>query len=263
MLIIQKQSFKTLFQFSPIWYTMKDKGLFLFLICFAFSLHTICAQDSTEYKPAKISKADFEGLGNVTDTSASAIILADIGRRTFEKNEAGDYDIVFKRFTRIKIVNKNGLHTGEFAFRLSTLVPYHNIMLKLPKEGLIFLEGTTYNLVNGNIQEVKLDQSAIISQPEGKNSVIIKFAMPSLSAGSIFDVEYSSRCSDIIHNLDWSFQHQYPCLWSEYNLTLPDVYGYSVQYQGDSSFFIHTVKAKTELESSIIIYSLFISSPFI
>ena len=52
---------------------------------------------------------------------------------------------MFKRFTRVKIVNKNGLDAGEFTLRLSTLVPYHNIMIRLPDEGLIRLTGTTYN----------------------------------------------------------------------------------------------------------------------
>ena len=41
-------------------------------------------------------------------------------------------------------------------------------MMKLPDEGLVKLEGTTYNLVNGSIQEVKLDQANVISQQEGK-----------------------------------------------------------------------------------------------
>ena len=115
-------------------------------------------------------------------------------------------------------------------------------MMKLPKEGLISLEGTTYNRVKWSIQEVKLDMANVISQQEGKNWVTVKFAMPALREGSIFDVEYGSRCSFVIHNLDWSFQHKYPCLWSEYDLTLPDAYLYTIKYQGDSSFFIHTVE---------------------
>jgi Domain of Unknown Function with PDB structure (DUF3858) len=222
---------------------MKNKSLFLLQFCFCIYLHTAHAQDLTDLKPGKITMSDFDIQDNTPDSGASAIILSDIGKRTFEKNETGDYDILFKRFTRVKIVNHNGLNAGEFTLRLSTLVPYHNIIIRLPTEGLISLEGTTYNRVNGSIQSVKLDQANVISQPEGKNWVTVKFAMPALREGSIFDVEYSSRCTFIIHNLDWSFQHKYPCLWSEYDLSLPDAYLYSVKYQGDSSFFIHTVEA--------------------
>jgi hypothetical protein len=222
---------------------MKNKILFLLPFCLFIYLHIVRAQES-DFNPGKITMADFDVRGNASDSAADAIILSDIGKRTFEKNEAGDYDIVFRRFTRIKIVTKNGLDAGQFALRLSTLVPYHNIIIRLPDEGLIRLKGTTYNRSNGSIQAVNLDLASVISQPEGKNWVTVKFAMPALREGSIFDVEYSSRCSYIIHNLDWSFQHKYPCLWSEYDLRLPDAYLYSIKYQGDSSFFIHTVNAE-------------------
>ncbi len=66
--------------------------------------------------------------------------------------------------------------------------------------------------------------------------------MPALSVGSIFDFGYVSRCSFRNHDLSWSFQYKYPCLWSEYDLTLPDADMYSIKYQGDSSFFINTVE---------------------
>ena len=66
--------------------------------------------------------------------------------------------------------------------------------------------------------------------------------MPALKEGSIFDVAYISRCSFRNHDLTWSFQHKYPCLWSEYDLTLPYADLYSIKYQGDSSFFIQTME---------------------
>lgn len=221
---------------------MKDKILFLITFCLCIYLHTAHAQDSSDFMPGKVTTADFDIQGNPSDSGANAIILSDIGKRTFEKNEAGDEDILFKRFIRVRIVNKNGLDAGSFTLHLSTLVTYHSFMVKLPDEGLVKLEGTTYNRVNGSIQEVKLDQANVISQPEGKNWETVKFTMPALKEGSIFDVAYASRCSFRNHDLTWSFQHKYPCLRSEYDLTLPDADLYSVKYQGDSSFFIQTME---------------------
>src|SRR6201995_4501925 len=172
---------------------MKNKTLFLLQICLFIYLHNALAQDLADSKPGKINLTDFDIPGNASDTGSNAIILSDIGKRTFEKNEAGDYDIIFKRFTRVKIINKNGLDAGQFTLRLSTLVPYHNIMIRLPDEGLIRLTGTTYNRNGSTIQEVNLDQASVIYHQEGKNWITVKFAMPALREGSIFDVEYSSR----------------------------------------------------------------------
>jgi hypothetical protein len=221
---------------------MKIKSLLLITFCLCIYLHTAFAQDSTDFEPGKITMADFDIRGNTSDTGANAIVLFDIGKRTFERNEGGDDDILFKRLMRTKIVNKNGLGAGQFTLYLSTLVPYHNIMIKLPQEGLVSLEGRTYNRVNGAIKEVKLDRASVISQPEGKNWVVVKFAMPALKEGSIFDIEYSCRYSYLIHDLSWSFQNRYPCLWSQYDLVLPDAHLYSIKYQGDSSFFKQTIE---------------------
>jgi hypothetical protein len=222
---------------------MKNKCLFLLPFCLFIYLHITYAQDSTDFQPGKITLADFDNLGNASDSGANAIVLFDIGRRTFERNEGGDDDILLKRFIRIKVVNKNALDAGQFTLYLSTLVPYHNIMIKLPEEGLVSLEGRTYNRVNGVIQEVKLDRASVIIQQQGKNWATVKFAMPALKEGSIFDVMYSCRYSYIVHDLSWSFQHKYPCLWSQYDLMLPNANLYSIKYQGDSSFFKQTVKS--------------------
>ena len=88
----------------------------------------------------------------------------------------------------------------------------------------------------------KLDHGNVISLPEGKNWATVIFAMPALKEGSIYDVEYSCRYSYIIHDLSWSFQYKYPCLWSQYDLILPNANLYSIKYQGDSSFFKQTVE---------------------
>ncbi|HET7003178.1 MAG TPA: DUF3858 domain-containing protein [Puia sp.] len=221
---------------------MRNKTLFFLPIYFLLYLEAAHTQDLTDLRQAKITLADFDVQDNQSDSGTGAIILSDIGKRTFEKNEAGDEDIVLKRFIRVRILNKNGLDAGTVALHLNTQTPYRNLLMKLPDEGLVTVEGTTYNKINGTIEEVRLDQASVISQQEGKNWVTVKFAMPALREGSIFDVGYVSRCSFRNHDLSWSFQYKYPCLWSEYDLTLPDADMYSIKYQGDSSFFIHTVE---------------------
>ncbi len=148
---------------------MRNKTLFFLPICFLLYLHVAHAQDLTDLKPAKITLTDFDVQGNKSDSGTGAIILSDIGKRTFEKNEAGDEDIVLKRFIRIQIVNKNGLDAGNVTLHLNTQAQYHNLLMKLPDEGLVKLEGTTYNKINESIREVRLDQANVISQQEGKN----------------------------------------------------------------------------------------------
>src|ERR1700755_2846642 len=146
---------------------MRNTRLFFLSICFLHHLHAARSQDLTDLRPVKITLADFDVQANKSDSGTGAIILSDVGKRTFEKNEAGDEDIVLKRFIRIQIVNKNGLDAGNVTLHLNTQALYHNLLMKLPDEGLVKLEGTTYNKINGSIQEVRLDQTNVISQQEG------------------------------------------------------------------------------------------------
>ena len=147
---------------------MKIKDLFLITFSLCIYLHKSFAQETADFVPEKIKISDFDIRGNASDSGADAIILYDIGNRIFEKNELGDYDILFKRITRIKIINKRGLDAGQFVLRLNTLVLERSILIKLPEEGLVSLDGTTYNRENGVIHEVKLDRASVISQTEGK-----------------------------------------------------------------------------------------------
>ncbi len=229
---------------------MRNKHLFLLVFCCFLSVRLIYAQEHSDFQFGKITPADFNVTANNFDSGASAIYLADIGTVSFEKNEAGDYDIISKRFSRVKILNKDGFHAGEFTLYLNMYVPYNHVFLKLPKPGLIGLKASTFNIEKGIMNEVKLDPASVISEKEGGNGMIVKFALPSLKEGSVFEIEYSFRSSFDIHNINgskilqdfnWDFQNAYPCLWSEYDLTMPDASLYTIKYQGDSSFYINQV----------------------
>ncbi len=180
---------------------MRNKHLFLLGFCCFLSVHLIYAQEHADFQFGKITLADFNLTTNKFDSSASAIYLADIGTVSFEKNEAGDYDIISKRFSRVKILNKDGFHAGEFTLYLNMYVPYNHIFLKLPKPGLIELKASTFNIEKGILNEVKLDPASVLSEKGWENWMIVKFALPALKEGSVFEIEYSIRSSFNIQNL--------------------------------------------------------------
>jgi transglutaminase-like putative cysteine protease len=231
---------------------MKNTTLVLFLFCCFISIQSGKAQDQSGCIFGKITPADFNVPVDKSDSGAGAIILADVGKVVFEENEAGDFNIVLKRFSRVKIMSNNGFDAGKYVLHLNTLVPYRSIILKLPKPGLLDIKGITFNLENGVIKEEKLDPDYVYNEKEGKVWSTVKFAMPALKAGSVFDIEYTIRSAFTSQYSSWDFQKPYPCLWSEYDLTLPDAYLYTIKYQGDSSFHIHSVD--TVLRTSNDVY---------
>ena len=184
---------------------------------------TISAQEKSPVKFGKISPADFI-INQPYDTGASAIVIADIGSSAFEGNMKGWFSLVYKRTTRIKILNKNGFEAASEQIGLYSEGG--------GEENLDDIKGYTYNLENGKVIETKLDAASIFKDKLNKNYVLRKFTLPAVKEGSIIEYSYTIK-SDYIRNLrSWYFQSEYPCLYSSYEVGIPEFFNYVTIGQG-------------------------------
>ncbi len=184
-------------------------------------------------KFGKITQADFDLSKQKFDTSADAVIIAEVGSTSFEGNAKSSMTMIYTMFRRVKILNRNGFDIASYAIRL-----YHNN--EGDEEKLSDLKASTFNLENGAVVETKLDEKAVFSEHYDKHNDIKKFTIPALQVGSIYDVTYTIK-SDFYFNLrSWDFQGEYPRLWSEYVITVPPVFQYMTKIQGDGHFDINT-----------------------
>ncbi len=198
--------------------------LVFFKIFFLISLF-IYGQDRSPVKFGKISAEDFKKVYTI-DSSASAVIIADIGSSEITGNLKGWFSIQFKHFKRVHMLNKS-------AFELA------NVAIPLYFEGdneeeLRNLKAHTYNLENGKITEAKLDVKVSVYRSNlSKNHVVKKFTFPAVKEGSIIEYEYTVY-SDFIFNLQpWEFQSDYPALWSEYEVSIPEFFYYVFLQKGN------------------------------
>ena len=195
--------------------------------------HYIFSQEKT-LKLGKVSASDFIlASSSVIDSSTQAVILADIGSTNFKGNAKGWVSYVYTRKTRIRILSKNALDIANV-----------EIDLRQRENGdepdkLSDLSAVTYNLENGKVIESVLDKKDVFTEKVSKRHFKKKFALPAVKEGSI--VEYSYKITSFFFNLmpDWSFQDsRFPCLWSEYKVTIPSLLGYKVARQGYNTFYI-------------------------
>src|SRR5258708_8826990 len=190
------------------------------------------AQEKSKKQTATPAPADFEvPASSIIDSNTSAIILSDIGSIHFIGNDKNGLSHVFKRHTRIKILNKK-------AFDLATVkIPINT--QDFVAEKLDNLSASTYNLENGKVVETRLDKKEIFQEREDKNHIEAKFTMPAVKEGAIIQYTYTIT-SDYVFILPvWEFQSmEYPCLWSEYEVTIPQVYFYVTVKQGVHDFTI-------------------------
>jgi hypothetical protein len=209
----------------------RTSGMFLCLLLLQMYLP---AQDKTGIKFGKIAVEDFDLSKYTYDSGASAVIIADIGNTSFVGNNKDNFTLVFKRFKRVKILNKNGFDIAK-----EEIGVYHD---GTDEEELANLKAVTYNIENGKIVETKLDESAIFVDKIDKNRSVKKFTFPAVKEGSIIELEYTIKSDFYIHLRPWSFQGEYPCLWSEYEVSVPKFFNYVSLTRGDQSYYIKTAK---------------------
>jgi hypothetical protein len=218
---------------------MKNKKFCLIVLYAIVGILSLQAQSKTDFKFGKVTMADFNQSAEKFDSGANAVIIADIGSTKFEGNNKGTFTLIFTRFLRVKIVNKNGFDVGSHQIFL-----YHNGEGDVEK--LYALKGSTFNLENGVITEMKLDEKSVFSEKYSKNYDSKKFSLPALKEGSVFDLEYTIKSDFDTELRPWNFQGEYPRLWSEYSVSIPSAYHYMMRMKGERDFFIDTTVEKNE-----------------
>jgi Transglutaminase-like superfamily. len=207
--------------------------LFTGSLCMAFFLLSFAitfAQEKSPVKFGKISNEDFDLSKYKFDTSVSAVVISDIGSSKFEGNTNGGFTLVFKRQKRIKILNKNGFEAANIEIRLYT--DGRN------EESLDNLKAYTYNLENGNITKSELQSNSIFKDKLSANQLNKKFTFPAVKEGSIIEYSYTVNSIFFFNLQPWIFQDNYPCLWSEYQVSLPDFFAYVTIGQGYQPYYI-------------------------
>ena len=192
------------------------------------------AQDKLNIKFGKISPADFDLSKYKYDSGAAAVIMADIGNTEFIGNTKGDMTLVFKEYKRIKLLRKEGFDLAK-----EEILVYRD---GESEERMSDLRAVTYNLENGQVVQTKMDEKSIFTDKLNRYYSKKKFTLPAVKEGSIIEIEYTIK-SDFYGNLrSWNFQGSYPCLWSDYQVSIPSFFHYVKLTQGDQNFFINTAR---------------------
>jgi len=214
-----------------IFFTTSRNFLFLLLLlCLTTSLNLQAQNEKPKF--GKVSMADLKMIRYDKDTSAEAVILSDIGSSYFDYNKDNDdFDLIYERFLRIKIITKNGYSWGNQEIWL-----YHNDQLE---EKVTSLKACTYNLFDKKIVETKIDNGSVFDEKADINWTIRKFTLPAIKEGSIIDIYYSIKSPFFFNLQPWGFQNVIPEKYSEYEVRIPEYFNYKKMVTGYYPFFIN------------------------
>ncbi len=141
------------------------------------------------------------------DTSAQAVVLYEKGI-TFVYKDRLEYKI--DRI--VKILSKDAI--PDFG-TITISKGQHTAVNKII--------GETYNLENGAVVKQTIERADILKDKITEDVNLSKYNLPSVKAGSIIHYSYVVNSpSSLIFLPEWTFQDNYPVLYSEYELTIPN-----------------------------------------
>ena len=195
----------------------------------------IFAQDKIEKIPVKFGRVnpeDFSVTANTLDSAAGALVVADYGTSSFEGDTRGWFSLEFKHSKRIRILKRSGFDAATISIPLYVS---GNVNEKIQS-----LRAITYNLEDGKVVETKLEDKSIFTDKVNKHLVVKKFTFPALKEGSIVEFTYTQTSPFLFNLQPWEFQGGYPCLWSEYQVDMPNFFQYVTMGHGYLPYNVST-----------------------
>ncbi|WP_310593922.1 DUF3857 domain-containing protein [Flavobacterium sp.] len=180
---------------------MKFPKLFPLFIILVFYTKSI----AQNFELGKVTITELQEKRHPKDSTANAVVLFKKGEVYFE-----DLTTITRVRTKIKIYKKEG-----FEWANEEISHYIN------GESVSFSNATTYNLVEGKIEKIKLKKEGEFEQKINKYFSQKKITMPNVREGSIIEYEYTIRSGNFGSLRDWYFQTSIPVNYSEFKVKIP------------------------------------------
>ena len=183
-------------------------------------LATAASAQDVDLRWGRISDAEVALDSIAGDPDASAIILADTAFDELTPQRNG-IRLERRRHRRVKVLTEAGYEQGEFSLRYSDDDRVRDVRAQtfVPRPG-------------GGMDRVELDRKSIFREEVRDGVDEVRFTMPALAPGAIFEVEYTYETDDFVTLPPWYFQADQPTLVSEYRASIPGFLSYVTLRQG-------------------------------
>ncbi len=222
------------------------KSLFL-ILCLSLSCVIGAAQELQPNKKwGKPTQEELTMTQYAADPDAEAVILYN-KVETYYTIRTNGFLITNEVKCRIKVLKPDGKDWGDVSIGYRDHETNHDI-----KEKVVGLKGTSYNMENGSLVKAKLESSMIHEERLDKEDKQIKFSMPKVQVGTVMEYEYRIE-SEIFYDLrDWYAQTGIPVLYTEYSLSVPEWFRFSIEESGVNHLDKEQSSSSINLGSDII-----------
>ena len=170
----------------------------------------------------KIELADLELNGCPFDNTAAAYVLIDRGNISFAAagNETIPLTAMYERRVRIKIVKEEGRQYG------TVVIPFYSYN---NEEKMVDVKAYTYNRLPGNLsKKTMVNRKAIYTKKINRHYSETIILFPEVQAGSVIEYRYRLQSRSGAAIKDWYFQSELPTRYSEFQVSMPVTFKYSI-----------------------------------
>ncbi|WP_421798865.1 DUF3857 and transglutaminase domain-containing protein [Haliscomenobacter sp.] len=179
------------------------------LALWATVLYLNLSAQETSIKWGKIPEEELKMTSYDLDTSAAALVLADIGYFTYDLR-APDQLTELNVHRRIKILKRNGFSEGDIE------IPYYS---KDRYQDIIQLKAQIFN-PDGSKRSI--EKKDFFEEKTAEGYTTKKFTFPEIQVGSVIEYSYVMQTKDWVRIPTWYFQTDIPVRLSEYVLNIPE-----------------------------------------
>tara|TARA_R110001599_G_scaffold84130_1_gene226567 strand:- start:55339 stop:57312 length:1974 start_codon:yes stop_codon:yes gene_type:complete len=185
-----------------------------------------------------ISRAMLEMEVYEKDSTADAVVLFDVG----EVYVTEKLEVNYERHIRIKILTDKGLDAGDISISFRDDFPEQEIKgIKAESQ---------YIDENGKVIKTKVGRRDRFENKISDTWKEVKFTIPGLRKGSVLEYRYEMKSESAIDIPDWYFQKQYPVIWSEYTLSIPEWFDYLTYTRGYHPFYVNEEEPYNEIANN-------------
>lgn len=161
------------------------------------------------------------------DPTAKALVLKEFGRAWISSNGSAA-TLTFEYHVRIKLFNASALKMGhvEIPYYIKDNSTYEEIRTNSVQAV------TYYKESNGAMHANSVNPDSINVVKVNHHLGKIVFNMPNLQEGCIIEYKYRLESPFLEKFKTWEFQSDIPKLYSEYEVHIPNVFGYNVSLRG-------------------------------
>lgn len=180
----------------------------------------------TDLKYGKPSKEELSWTTYAPDTSAAAVCLFHLGNTEYVYVDK--FSVATEHQVRIKILKPEGLDYAQVE------IPFYAPEGKEEEEGerVGDVEGCTYTLQNGKIKKTKLKKSMVSEERKDPYYKVVKLSLPEVQVGSVIEYSYKVEYNEYTRIDNWMMQQEIPVVYSGYEVAIPEVFIYNVEYRG-------------------------------